>query len=220
MNSPDPEHDRRSIIDAMREQIQATPMPAAHKSWLSRRVLARPPLTRPGFLAGAGVALTGLIVGVLLALGAASGPPPAFAATVHSDRTVTITLREVTAVTALNAKLAALQTRIRVVPEERGCVAPVHTVSNGQVIPGPAKTLQASDQGQGAVVTMTIEVNTIPGRTLVVAVAKSGLGGIVVVVVGPAPRCVGYPSAHSSEPFLVPGSRTTDAPRATHRSRL
>jgi hypothetical protein len=188
----------------MREQIRAAPVTRQRSVRISEADRARRLMKRPKVLAGVGVGLAGLIVGLLLALTTASSPPPAFAATVNADRTVTITLREITAAGRLNARLAALGTRIRVVRVVRGCVAPVHTVSNGHVVPGPARTLEASPE-DGAVVSMTIEVSTIRGRTFVVALTKNGLAGIDTVVVGPAPRCVGYASARSSTPLLPAG---------------
>ncbi|MDQ6730496.1 MAG: hypothetical protein M3022_09375 [Actinomycetota bacterium] len=117
---------------------------------------------------------------------------------------MTITLRQISALDQLNTRLSSLGTRIRVVPVTKGCAAPVHTVSNGRVLPGPARTVEAISQGGGAAVSMTIGVNTIPGRTFVIAPTKSGLQGIVVVVVGAAPRCVRSSSARPDQPFLIP----------------
>lgn len=160
---------------------------------------------RPALFAGAAVVLVAVIVALVLAVSQAGSLRPAFAATVNTNGTVTITLREFGAIGELNRRLAALGTRIRAVPVVTGCVAPVHTVSNGLVVPGPARTLEAHPLGPigGALVSETIAVNTIPGRTLVVAETKSGLDEEGVVVVGPAPRCVGEASSASSDqPFL------------------
>jgi len=156
-------------------------------------------------LASAGVSLAAVLATVLLALGAASSPPPAFAVTRSGPGEVTITLRQINQVNALNARLASLGTRIRVVPVVHGCVAPVHTVSNGAVVPGPAKTLEAAPLGGpgSALVSMTISVDTIPGRTLVVAESKSGLRQVSVVVVDPAPACVGDTPASANRPALL-----------------
>lgn len=204
MNTHDSRANQRSIIDALRDQIEATPMP-----FLPTFGFSRPPrvwlgVRRPRIVAGASVGLAAATIVLVLGLSAASGPPPAVAAALNPNGTVTITLRQITRYRELNAKLAALGTRIRAVPVVSGCVAPVHTVSNGLVVPGPARTLEVSSQGPGALVSMTIAVDTIPGRTFVVAVTKSGLEGIDGVVVGSAPPCVGSAAISSANPFLLP----------------
>jgi hypothetical protein len=112
------------------------------------------------------------------------------------ERTVQITLRDEQDIPQLNARLKAERTRIRVVPVVRGCNDPVHEGSNGKVIPGPAKTLVATAQYLNGkpihVVSMTIDVNTIAGRTLVIPDSRNGLySGGTGVIVGPAPACVG-----------------------------
>ena len=55
---------------------------------------------------------------------------------------------------------------------------------------------------QGSIVSVTIEVNTLPGRTFVIADTRTGLYALGVVVVGPAPRCIAYP-AGTARPFLL-----------------
>jgi hypothetical protein len=179
-------------IDEMRAQIHATPMPspAARSRWPGRG--------RVGLLSG-GALTFAVAVGVAVLLSVNSSAPPAYAATVHvsgGQRTVQITLREEQDIPELNARLEAEGTRIRVVPVVRGCNDPVHEVSNGKVIPGPAKTLLASAQyfhGHPVhIVSMTIAVDTIAGRTLVIPDSHDGLySGGGGVVVGPAPDCVG-----------------------------
>jgi len=201
MNTPEPQHGR-SMIDAMREQILATPMPVAARAWSGPRLTRRAGNRLRWALLASGIAVAGLTAALVVTLDAASTPPPAYAATLTPNGTVTITLRELSAIDALNARLAALGTRIRAVRAVHGCDAPVHTVSNGRVVPGPARTLEVV-AWPGSIVSMTVEVDTIPGRTLVVAETRSGLAGVVTVVVGPAPRCVGYASGRSSDRFLL-----------------
>jgi hypothetical protein len=179
-------------IDEMRAQIHATPLPspAARSRWQGQWLI--------GLLSG-GALTFAVSVGVAVLLSVNSSAPPAYAATVHvsgGQRTVQITLREEQDIPQLNARLEAEGTRIRVVPVVRGCNAPVHEVSNGKVIPGPAKTLLAGAQYLNGhpihVVSMTIEVNTIAGRTLVIPDSHNGLySGGGGVIVGPAPECVG-----------------------------
>lgn len=181
-------------IDEMRAQIHTTPMPLRSRGrWPSRRSAS---LISSGVL---GLGLTAGAVAVVLVVSEGTNIPPAYAAIVHTtraQRTVTITLREERDIGRLNARLAAEHTRIRVVPVVRGCHAPVHSVSNGKVVPGTARTMLATSQslhGQAIyVVSETISVNTIAGRTLVIPDSRNGLySGGASVVVGPAPSCVG-----------------------------
>jgi hypothetical protein len=180
------------LIDEMRAQIHATPMeaPPARSWWRRRR--------RTGLISGGALALAAIAAAVVLVVGGGSSAPPAYAAvvrTVAGQRTVTLTLREERDIPALNARLKAEHTRIRVVPVVKGCDAPVHSVSNAQVVPGPAKTLLARPffiNGKPAYTKFqTIEVNTIAGRTLVVAYSPGGFDEFSGVVVDPVPACVG-----------------------------
>jgi hypothetical protein len=186
---------------AMHQQILETPLP--HRSGRirsGRRTVHGQLALWP--LAGVSAALASILTVVALALGASSNPSPAYAVTINPNRGVTIYLREFRDIDKLNARLAALHTRIRAVPATPICVDPVHSVIgayNGvpaHVAPGPARTLKALPLQHGIVViSETIENNTLPGRTLVIPVMQSGLqAGIAPtqgdVVVGPAPRCV------------------------------
>jgi hypothetical protein len=66
-----------------------------------------------------GLAVTAT-VGVL-AITVAGSPSPAFAVTDNHDGTVTLTIRELGNPAVVNAKLAQLGVRARVVPLQRGC---------------------------------------------------------------------------------------------------
>jgi hypothetical protein len=174
-----------------------------------RRVRPRTAGIGPGGLtarrplaAGAG-ALIAAITALVLVLSAGSNPPPAYAVTFNPNHGVTIYLREFGAIGKLNARLAALDTRIRAVPVVPGCVAPVHAVIGAyrgipaHLVPGPARTLEALPPQPGVVFSETIALDTLPGRTLVIPATRSGLqtgftatGGDGVVI-GPAPRCIG-----------------------------
>lgn len=202
------QHDQEQTHEffrAMHQQISETPLPH-RRGFLApgRRPVHRRLPVWP--LAGASAAIASILTVVALALGAGSNPSPAYAVTINPSRGVTIYLREFRDIGKLNARLAALHTRIRAVPATQGCVDPVHSVIgayNGvpaHVAPGRAKTLKALPPQRGIVIiSETIENDTLPGRTLVIPVTRSGLqAGIPAqqgdVVIGPAPRCVSDPS--------------------------
>jgi hypothetical protein len=222
MTEPEPSRphdDDRPFFEQMREQILATQLPD-HPSPLrgrrrrrGRRLLWRASVT------GIGVGLAAAITAVVLALAAGSDPQPAYAVTVNPDHSVTIILREFRAIGQLNARLAALRTRIRAVPIVPGCIDRVHSVIGAyrgipaHVAPGPAKTLEVDGIAKPSV-TMTTAVDTLSGRTSVFAVTRSGMLGDISgpgdgVVIGPAPRCVGDGGRHlkvvSSFPRSVHG---------------
>ncbi len=90
---------------------------AAPESKHSRRA-------RPRVLAGTSVALAGIGAAAVLLLSAAGGSP-AYAVTRNHDGTVSVALRQLSAIPQLNAKLAALDVRAQVVPILSGCNASV-----------------------------------------------------------------------------------------------
>jgi hypothetical protein len=185
------------LIGAMREHIRDTPLPMpGHRP---RLMSGRHRLNVRAGLAG--TAACALVAAALLVFsGGGAGPTLAFGATLHANGTVTITLREIADVQKLNARLAALGTRIRVVPVARHCTAPIRLVQRGHIV-STARTLHASTLS-GSIVSQTIRADTPPGRTLVIAATQGGmvsLGGQVVI--GTAPSCVGYPT--TTKPFLI-----------------
>jgi hypothetical protein len=193
----------RSLLSRTIRALRGAIVPAAAEEGREMTTSMR---RRSRLLAGLSLALAGLAAAVVVvAIAASSSTPPAYAVTRSGPGLVTITLRQIDATSSLDAKLAAIGSRIRVVPVVHGCVAPVHTVSNGQVVPGPAKTLEASPDG-GAIISMTIENTTIAGRTFVIGMSKNGLRQIDTVVVDPAPACVGDNPAHPL-PFLLPSGQ-------------
>jgi hypothetical protein len=192
--------DNSPLIEAMRAQIAATPMDArGSRVRLTRR--------RAGALSGGAFALAAFAAALVLVLGRASSAPPAYAATLHAaQRTVTITLRQLDAIPALNARLEALHAGIRVVPVVRGCADPVRRSDyRGLPLPGPPATLvvsplrsdrQSARRHGGrtvAIDSQTVPVNPIPNQTLIVAGSRSGYEQlpIAIAVLNPAPRCIG-----------------------------
>jgi hypothetical protein len=221
--------DEHPFFDEMLEQILAAPPPPERPRFRRRYVPARR-FFRPLPLAGAGMAVAVALAALFIALGASgSDPAPAYAVTVNSNNTVTIYLSQFRALRKLNARLTDLHTRIRAVPMVQGCFAPVHVeigayrayTMHGKPgpAPGPPRTLEVdhifhvpSAQTRGLY--MTVALGTLPGRTLILPVTRSGmlgnLGGVGDgVVVGQAPRCVGDSGLHAQSPR---GSLTTGAP--------
>jgi hypothetical protein len=188
------DHDDHSVLARMREQIAATPMlPAPRRlpsSFLGgrRRVLVG---------AGAGIAALCATLAVIFA-GVSS--PPAFAVTTHPDGTTTITLNALSAVGALNAKLAATGVHVRVAPVVPGCQDPVQIAGSD----APPATLQAQPQAGGDSMQLSPtadpglsahDLTNVPaGQTLVLAASKSGLQVVGQINQGTAPACVGLAS--------------------------
>jgi hypothetical protein len=127
------EHDDYSVLATMREQIAATPMLPAP------RRLASSFLRRPRVLAAASAGVAALFVTLALTFVGVSSPP-AFAVTTDADGTTTITLNALSAVGALNGKLAAAGVHVRVAPVVLGCTDPVQIAGSD----APPATLQAS----------------------------------------------------------------------------
>jgi hypothetical protein len=102
-----------AFYSAMREQILATPLPV------------RPRRLRPlrfGILSGATIALAATIAAVLLAFGATTSTPPAYAVVKDADGSVTITLRDLAiGIPALNTRFRQLGIPETVIPVMAGC---------------------------------------------------------------------------------------------------
>jgi hypothetical protein len=189
-----PEHDDYSVLATMREQIAATPMlPAPSRLALTSlggrtRVLAG---------AGAGIAAASATLALILA-GATS--PPAYAVTTSPDGTTTITLNALSAVSALNAKLAATGVHVRVAPVLSGCDAPVQIAGSD----APPATLLAQSQGGANEIQLSSTAAPGPGapgltdvpagQTLVLGASQSGLQVVGQIDQSTAPACVGLSS--------------------------
>jgi hypothetical protein len=199
------EHDEHSVLAQMREQIAATPMPAAHRP-LPTRFLAK----RRRALAGVSASIATVTAAAVLALAGASSPP-AFAVTTAANGTVTITLNSLSSVDDLNAKLAAAGVHVRVAEVKPGCNAPVQLAGSNappatlQATPGaganstqlsPAPDPGASAQGLTNVphtlvlVGAPARTNVPDGQTLVLAASPSGLQPVGQITQTTAPSCV------------------------------
>lgn len=69
---------------------------------------ARARRTRPRLLAGATLAMAALATALMLLVGAAASPPPAFAVTRHHDGSVSLKINRATSIVDVNRKLAAM----------------------------------------------------------------------------------------------------------------
>ena len=184
------EHDENSVLAQMREQIAATPMPAAHRrrptGWL---------IGRPRMLAGASAGIATVTAAVVLALAGASSPP-AFAVTTAAHGTVTITLNALSAVDALNANLATAGVHVRVAEVKAGCDAPVQLAGSS----APPTTLKATPGAGANIIQLSSTaapgasaqgLTNIPaGQTLVLAASQSGLQPVGQITQTTAPACV------------------------------
>jgi hypothetical protein len=194
LNVTDPAADRTS-----EETVRTALAQEIDKAAIARRP-ARLRHNRPRLLAGATIAVAASATVVTLLLGAAASPPPAFAVTTDPNGATTITLNALSAVSALNAKLAATGLHVRVAPVVAGCNDPVQSVGSAAA---PA-TLQAQPQvgansmqlsPTAAPGSTAHDVTNVPtGHTLVLAASKSGLQVVGQIDQSTAPACVGLAS--------------------------
>ena len=154
---------------------------------------------RPAILTGTALAGAGLTAAAVLAFAATTSAPPAFAVTNNGDGTVTVTLNDVSAITSLNAELAADGIDAKAVPLTAECP------TKGFPHPMPTGTNPTT-------YTITIVPSQIPpGSTAIVAATEDAKGRVSLVQGAwptPGPSCV------NSTPITVhPGA---PAPDKTH----
>jgi hypothetical protein len=198
---------------AMREQILQAPEPR-HRRLSTLLSPGQRWRRSPLRVAGASAGLVAILIGLIVSLSTGDVASPAYAVTINSNRSVTIYLREFRDIGRLNARLAFLHTGIRAVPVMPGCVAPVHSFSDAygkgfkKLLPGPPETLEALPATRGIILSYeTLSTDTLPGRTFIIPVSRSGLqtgfrppdGNVVL---GTAPRCVGEVPPTSASPSL------------------
>jgi hypothetical protein len=188
------EHHEHSVLMAMREQIAATPMPAARQRNSGGFVSARPRLL---VTATAGVAALAAAM-VLIFAGASS--PPAYAVATNANGTTTITLNALSAVDALNNRLASAGVHVRVAPAVEGCDAPVQLAGST----APPATLKAEPGSGASSIQLSATAAPAPGtqgltdvpagQTLVLAATQTGLQAVGQIDQDTAPACVGLAS--------------------------
>jgi hypothetical protein len=163
---------------ALRALIERTPAPtrpggrAARASWMAAGVTAVTGAVAAGFMlfSGAGAA--------------------AYAVTQNPNGTLTIAVRQASAIDAVNARLRALGARVAVVPLSPACPSSDSLVAKyprtGQV----EVEVQAGDNPS-----VTIDAKSIPTDGTLVISLDSARGGMVPlvgpVVTGPTPHCIG-----------------------------
>jgi hypothetical protein len=187
-------HDEHPVIVTMRQQIAATPMRAT-SSPSRASILNR----RPRLLAGTTAGIAALS-GTLVLIFAGASSPPAFAVTTNANGTTTITLNALSAVDALNGKLASSGVHVRVAPVVQGCNAPVQMAGSAAA---PA-TLLAQPGGGASSVQLSATADPGPhaqsltdvpaGHTLVLAASHAGLQVVGLINQDTAPACVGLAS--------------------------
>jgi hypothetical protein len=150
-----------------------------HAATATRRPARR--RRHPTVLAGTALSTAGVTAAAVLALTATTAAPPAYAVTTNSDGTVTVTLNDISALTALNAELARDGLRAKAVPLSATC--PTRGFPHAM----PAGT-------DPSTYTLTIVPADIPaGFTAVVAASQSSSGQVQLVQgawPSPGPSCV------------------------------
>jgi len=144
---------------------------------------------RPALRTGAALAAVGLLAGAVLTFTATKAAPPAYAVTANPDGSVTVTLNDIQAITALNAELARDGLRAKAIPLSATCstrgfpnMMPTGTNPNTY--------------------TITIVPADIPaGYTAIVAASESSSGQVQLAAgAWPSPG----PSCLSTTPLFTP----------------
>jgi len=175
----------------------------------ARRSAPQRKRARPLLLSGS-VALAATIAVVVLAV-TASDTTPAFAVIVNQDRTVTVTVRQLSDRPQVNRKLRSLGVRARIVPLSPSCRYALHTGGPGQPVTPATEPLSGSNLGPIGAWKVVIIPNRIPlGHTLVLAPRRisNGYEMADATVRGPGPSC-------SSPEYTQGGEVANPTPSAT-----
>lgn len=182
MSEPRIPGEQESVFAAMGRQIAVTPLPDRRPATLRQRLARHPRVT-----VGAAGALAVAVAAVIFATGALTSAPPAFAVTVSGD-SVTITLRQFSALSSLNARLAAEDIPVRAVRVVAGCTATARLVgANGPV----SRTLHAGHVSGPGTLHISLTHRPPPGDTLVVGASGDHSLLFPQEIQGPVPRCIG-----------------------------
>jgi hypothetical protein len=154
----------------------------------SPTISARPTRRRPALITAGALATAAVAAAAILAATVTTSTP-AYAVTSNSDGTVTVTLKDISALNGLNAELARDGLRAKAIPLAADC--PTRGFPNRM----PAGTNPST-------YTITIVPADIPaGYTAIVAVAKNASGQITLVQgawPNPGPSCI------NTRPVLIP----------------
>lgn len=192
MSGQVPKRTEDSFFDAMRQQIDATPMPARPPRRLRPMSGASRRSARWGLAGGAGLTIAGLAAAALLLLGANAGTPPAYALTRNSDGTITVTLNDLSqGVRELNARFHQLGIDETAIPVKAGCRAPAGPSFPGH---GPLHMRGFAMNGPFRSMTFSSGKGDPPPRGFRYVIAAERLpGGQVVEFLGaikpPLPAC-------------------------------
>jgi hypothetical protein len=201
--------------DRMRAAPQATAALAAATAERTSRgrhdALARR-RRRPALLTGTALGTAGLATAGVLAFSATSSPL-AFAVTDNADGSVTVTLKDISAISALNTRLALDGIAAKAVPLTATCP------NNVPMVQMPAGTNPST-------YTITIVPSQIPaGYTGVVAASENASGHVQLLqgaVPSPAPSCFNSTgavfhrvSAANIPPAIKAQIQKIEAPNAT-----
>jgi hypothetical protein len=191
-----------SFQAAMREQILATALPAPHNSRLLLQRLnrwARPRRRQLGVLSGASMILAATIAVIVLAFGATTNAPPAYALTRHPDGSITITLSELTTgIPALNAKLEKLGIDETVIPITADC----STRGSGNLVMHPNPMYEYNGSISTTYTPRAAQRHPAPPGFHYVLAAKRLPNGKLLGFIGalkpPIPACLPYSSTPSN----------------------
>jgi hypothetical protein len=189
--------------DLMREHghaLRSLPEPSA----APRRRGARPARLTAGIAAA-----TGAVAGGFVLFGGAAAP--AYAVTQNADGTLSVSVKQASAIDAANATLKAMGVKVVVVPVRAGCPnlgSLAITAPRTPQTPDTRVSVAVSGHN-GAVDSITVDAKGVPSdETLVLAFENAGGGvfGGSALVKGAAPSCVSLsaPTAPGAPP--APGA--------------
>ena len=174
--------------DLMREHgaaLRSMPRPATPAR--ARRRAARPAWVTAGLVTATGAAAGGFVV-----FGGAAAP--AYAVTRNANGTVSVAVKQASAIDAANARLKAIGVRVVIVPVRAGC--PNLDTLTDQGLRGAAVGVSVGGHA-GRVDTITVNAKGVPaGDALVLAFEDSdgGVFGGSAIIKGKAPGCVTLPA--------------------------